>query len=643
MSETTSYGNFAFLYDTLTDDVEYEKRCDYLEKIFSKHLDFKPSLIADLGCGTGTVCTNLSDRGYDMIGIDSSEMMLGEAFKKKGERQILYLNQDMTSFELYGTVDVFLSMLDSMNYITSLEELEDVFALVKNYLNPGGIFVFDINTPYKYEQVLSDNTFTYDDKGIFYVWENSFDGEYCDFLINFFVEENGTYSRFTEEHTQRCHTFKEVLGLIEKSGLSLEGVYNDLTFDDPTGTSERIFLVLKKQEGIPINTITKETIKNPALFLGEEKMTKAILEKAIDHALKKIDKLWDDVHGNFASHAGINNIYSEEQNVAGWNTGFFTGLLWLAYEVSGNEKYKERALSHVASFYKRIDEKIGVDHHDMGFLYIPSCVAAYKTTGNELAKEAALKAADHLLTRYIEKGGYIQAWGKVGSQPRLIIDCMNNIPLLFWAAKETGDGNYFDKANNHTKATVNNIVRPDASTYHTFYFKPDGSPDYGATHQGAHDNSCWARGQAWIISGLPINYKYTQNTDIPDLFEKVTNYYLNRLPSDYIPYWDLDFSDGANEPKDSSSAAIAVCGILEMLPNIKDENLKAIYKGAADKIVYSLFENYSTKNIPESNALLIHATYALPQNVGVDEPNIWGCYYYMEALARMYKGIKGYW
>lgn len=246
MSQNTSYGNFAFVYDALTDDVEYSKRCDYLEKLFSKHMDFKPSLIADLGCGTGTVCSILSDRGYDMIGIDSSDMMLSEAIKKRGEREILYLNQDMTSFELYGTVDVFLSMLDSLNYITSTDELSEVFALVKNYLNPGGIFVFDINTPYKYEQVLSDNTFTHDDNGIFYVWENFFDGEYCDFLINFFVENDGVYTRFTEEHTQRCHTFKEMLDIIEKSGLSLEAVYNDLSFDDPTGESERIFFVVKK-------------------------------------------------------------------------------------------------------------------------------------------------------------------------------------------------------------------------------------------------------------------------------------------------------------------------------------------------------------------------------------------------------------
>ena len=246
MSENISYGNFAFVYDALTNDVEYSNRCDYLEKIFEKHLSKRAELIADLGCGTGTVCSLMAKRGYDMIGIDSSDMMLSEAIKKEGSEKILYLNQDMTEFELYGTVDVFLSMLDSLNYITSIDELSKVFSLVKNYLNPGGIFVFDINTPYKYEQVLSDNTFVYDQDGIFYVWQNFFDGEYCDFLIDFFVEKDGSYSRFTEEHTQRCHTFTEILSVIEDAGLSLEGVYDELSFSDPVSTSERIFLVVKK-------------------------------------------------------------------------------------------------------------------------------------------------------------------------------------------------------------------------------------------------------------------------------------------------------------------------------------------------------------------------------------------------------------
>ena len=402
---------------------------------------------------------------------------------------------------------------------------------------------------------------------------------------------------------------------------------------------------MKQVDTKKLDSIICEEIIDSTRFTSCNKMSDRILKNALNEALIKIEKLWEDVNGNFPSHASVDGKYIEEDNFksAGWNTGFWTGILWLAYEATGDEKYKLRALSHIDSFYKRIDEKIGVNHHDMGFLYVPSCVAAYKLDNTEKAKTAAIKAADHLLTRYIENGDYIQAWGDVGEQPRLIIDCMNNIPLLFWAAEVTGDRNYYDKAYNHAISTINNIVREDASTHHTYFFNEDGTPSHGETHQGASDDSCWARGQAWFISGLPISYKYTKSEEMVDLFIKVTNYFINRLPRDFVPYWDMSFSDGSDEPRDSSSAAIAVCGILEMLPYIKDENLKEIYQGAADKIMYSLCEKYSTKSNPDSNGLLLHATYAKPFGIGVDECNIWGCYYNMEALVRMLKGSKGYW
>ena len=241
-----SYSGFASVYDTLTSDVEYEKRCDYLETIFAKHLSERPELLCDLGCGTGSVCSILSQRGYDMIGIDSSDMMLDIATGKNEDKKILYLCQDMCEFELYGTVDVFLCMLDSLNYITSSEEINQVFALVKNYLNPGGIFIFDVNTLYKYEEILSDNTFVFEENGVFYTWENSFDGEYCDFRLNFFVEdENGKYTRLTEEHSQRYIAVNEIKEISQKNGLSVEGIYSELTFDKPQEDDQRLFFVLK--------------------------------------------------------------------------------------------------------------------------------------------------------------------------------------------------------------------------------------------------------------------------------------------------------------------------------------------------------------------------------------------------------------
>lgn len=392
-----------------------------------------------------------------------------------------------------------------------------------------------------------------------------------------------------------------------------------------------------------LSKINKEKIKEPQRFTTDRKMTSDILQSALNDALLKIDKLWEDVHGNFPSEASKDNTYSEVENVYGWNEGFFTGMLWLAYEATGDEKYKKRALSQIPSYEERIDKKLGINTHDMGFIYVPSCVAAYKLADCEQGKRAAIKAADHLLTRYIEEGNFIQAWGNVGTHLRLIIDCMNNIPLLFWAAQETGDNEYYQKAYNHAVTTINNIVREDASTHHTFFFHSDGTPQYGRTCQGATDDSCWARGQAWIISGLPHSYKYTKEDAMVELFEKVANYYINRLPKDYVPYWDLSFDDDSNEEKDSSSAAIAVCGFLEMLPNIKDESLREIYKGVVDKIMYSLYTNYSTRETPQSNGLLLHAVYSKPSGTGVDECNIWGCYYYMEALCRILKVSKSYW
>jgi len=175
MDSNKSYTDLATVYDALTGDVCYGERCDYLEKIFEKYLPHKPLLIADLGCGTGSVCGILSERGYDMIGIDSSEEMLMEAMEKKGERSILYLNQDMCDFELYGTVDVMLSMLDSINYILEPAELKSMFELVHNYLNPDGLFVFDVNTLHKFSEVLGDNVFVSDEETVFYKWDNSFD------------------------------------------------------------------------------------------------------------------------------------------------------------------------------------------------------------------------------------------------------------------------------------------------------------------------------------------------------------------------------------------------------------------------------------------------------------------------------------
>lgn len=249
MEQRISYGEFADVYDLLTDDVEYEKRTSYVEELIKIHLAKEPDIVCDLGCGTGTVCSILNAGGYDCIGIDSSESMLNVASKKNSDGKILFLNQDICSFELYGTVDVFLSLLDTVNYITDSDSLEKLFALVNNYLNPGGIFIFDINTRYKFENILGNNDLVYEKENIFYTWENYYEDELLDFRLNFFVPDGkDRFRRITEEHTQRYYSVDFLAECAQKCNLQLVSQYGDMKFTPADSCDERIYIVMKKQQ-----------------------------------------------------------------------------------------------------------------------------------------------------------------------------------------------------------------------------------------------------------------------------------------------------------------------------------------------------------------------------------------------------------
>lgn len=379
-------------------------------------------------------------------------------------------------------------------------------------------------------------------------------------------------------------------------------------------------------------------IEAPERYLDFE-LKREKLEYALREALKKIDKFLPEFTDNFPEHASVNNVYPLSKNNYGWHCGFWTGILWHAYEMTGDSKYKDVALSQLPSYHDRIVNKVGVNHHDMGFVFTPSCVAAWKLMGSETGKEAAILAAKHLCSRYQEKGEFIQAWGSVNDPEsyRLIVDCLLNIPLLHWASDVTGDKTYSDIALKHFNTTIEVCCRNDASTYHTYYFDPEtGKPLRGVTAQGASDESAWARGQTWGIYGPLLTYIYEKNEKAMQVFKATTNYYLNHLPEDYVAFWDLSFTDGDDEPRDSSSNAIAVCGMLEGIKYMeKDDPLRKTYVNAINRIMNSLIDNYLTKDIPEANGLLLHATYSKPHGKGVDEMNIWGDYFYMEALHRM--------
>lgn len=368
-----------------------------------------------------------------------------------------------------------------------------------------------------------------------------------------------------------------------------------------------------------------------------------LTDEKLNHALKKIIRIIDNniefYKGRIPKSPSVNGVYETETNDdMDWTQGFWPGMLWLLYEITGDEKYKNTAESFIDSFYNRIENRINTGHHDMGFLYSPSCVAAYKLTGNEKAKIAALQAADALIERFQEKGQFIQAWGPINNRGsyRMIVDCLLNIPLLYWASNVTGDNKYEKIAFLHFNTTTEYILREEGSTFHTFYFDPEnGNPLYGKTAQGAADDSCWSRGQAWAIYGFILTYLYKKNDLSVPRFKKAANYFLNRLPKDYIAYWDLIFEDG-NEERDSSAAAIAACGLLaggKVLP--ADDADINIYINAAKQIVNSLIDNYMPEDEKDGTGLLLHGVYTKPAGFGIDECMVWGDYYFLEAIARL--------
>ena len=245
------YTNFAKVYDLFMDNVPYEKWVKQIKDILQAE-NIYDGLICDLGCGTGTITEGLANSGYDMIGIDNSYDMLDVATEKKFEsgNDILYLCQDMREFELYGTVRAVVSRCDSLNYIQSLKDLKKVFALVNNYLDPNGLFIFDMNTVYKYQNILSSNTFAEVRDMAGFIWENSYDSEnrINEYDLNLFIKlEGDTYKRFEERHVQKAFTFEEIVSAIESSKMVLESYVDADNQKSVSESTERILFVVREK------------------------------------------------------------------------------------------------------------------------------------------------------------------------------------------------------------------------------------------------------------------------------------------------------------------------------------------------------------------------------------------------------------
>ena len=261
MGFTEGYNAIAEVYDKLNAEIDYTAWADFIEACFDKFLPARPELVLDLACGTGRMTAELARRGYDMIGVDGSEEMLAVAYERslpEGETDDLsgrpmYLLQDMRRFELYGTVGAIVCCLDSLNYLTGDGDLAECFHCVHNYLDPSGLFLFDVNTPYKFENVYANNAYILEDtvngEAVYCGWQNDYDAEngICDFCLSVFRERDGAYVREDEEQHERCYTKEQIITTLEACGFEVLGIYSGYAFEAPQEQTERWYFAARKK------------------------------------------------------------------------------------------------------------------------------------------------------------------------------------------------------------------------------------------------------------------------------------------------------------------------------------------------------------------------------------------------------------
>lgn len=320
-----------------------------------------------------------------------------------------------------------------------------------------------------------------------------------------------------------------------------------------------------------------------------------------------------------------------------WCGGFWPGILWYNYEATGDTTIRKEAEKFTSSL--EFLSKIPAFDHDLGFLMFCSYGNGYRLTHDPHYRQVIIDTADSLATLYNPNVGTILSWPrnvKMLGGHNTIMDNMINLEMLFWAAKNGGGHNLYDIAVKHAETTMKHHFRPDYTCYHVaVYDSVSGDFIKGMTHQGYADNSLWARGQSWAIYGYTMVYRETRDPRFLDFAQKVTDVYLDRLPADYVPYWDFDDPRIPNAPRDASAAAVVVSALLELQGYVQPEQSKK-YLTAAEKMLASLGSDaYRCGN--RRPAFLDHSVGHHPAGSEIDAAIIYADYYYIEALLRMKK------
>ncbi len=319
-----------------------------------------------------------------------------------------------------------------------------------------------------------------------------------------------------------------------------------------------------------------------------------------------------------------------------WTAGFFAGQLWLMYEHSGNPALRNAAEQWTAGV---APQATNTSTHDVGFMIFDSAGEAYRITGESGYRQTVLAAAASLDTRFDEDVGGTRFWNNAAWEFPIIVDNLMNLELLFWSAHHGSDPTAMQRWANHARShallTRAQHVRPDFSTYHLVDFDPDtGAVLSRETVQGAFDESTWARGQAWALYGFTMAYRETQDPVFLATAEAVADVFVSGLPADHVPYWDFEAPGIPNEPRDSSAAAIAASGLLELATLSQDPARAESHRAEAESILSSLMSSAYLSDGAESSGLLLHGTGHKPAGSEIDVSLIYGDYYFIEALVR---------
>nr|WP_238162632.1 glycoside hydrolase family 88 protein [Cohnella sp. AR92] len=336
-------------------------------------------------------------------------------------------------------------------------------------------------------------------------------------------------------------------------------------------------------------------------------------------------------------HASVNGEYALE-DPHWWTAGFWPGMLWQLYEGTGEERFRtlaegcEERLDQVLHQYERLD-------HDLGFMWTLTSVASHRLTGSENSRRRALQAANYLAGRFNLSGRFIRAWNPWSegedNSGIAIIDCCMNMPLLYWASRESGDPRYRQIAVAHMETVLEHFVRPDGSVYHIVQFdSATGERIRGLGGQGFAAESAWSRGTAWAIYGLALSYHHTGQPRFRDAAKRVAHYFLSQLPEDSVPHWDFRLPEGVAKHRDSSAASCAACGLL-LIADLVGEREAGSYRRAAERILESLYRNYGDWDNPKQEGLILHGTDHFPEGRNIDVPLIYGDYFFVEGLARL--------